>query len=78
MKYTQFSSMPMKGRISWIQDKLVKFGFLEENGFTRYKRDKVYIKALQKFQEYHGMTPNADITEDLFEKLNYNWGETNA
>jgi hypothetical protein len=27
---------------------------------------------LMKFQESHGMTPNADITEDVFDALNYN------
>lgn len=72
MKYTQFSSMPMKGRIKWIQDKLVKLGYMNEQDVTPYKRDKKYIKALQGFQESHGLTPNADITEDLFNTLNYN------
>ena len=72
MKYKQFSSMPMKGRIQWIQEKLIKFGYLEEGMSEPCKRDKAYIKALQKFQGNYGMTPNADITEELFEKLNYN------
>lgn len=72
MKYTQFTSMPMKGRISWIQDKLIKFGYLSEGESVPCKRDKAYIKALQKFQDTYGMTPNADITEELFQKLNYN------
>lgn len=74
MKFVQFSNMPMKARIKWIQDKLVKYGYLNEFESTPFKRDKRFIKALMKFQESCGMTPNADITEELFEKLNYNWG----
>ena len=72
MKYTQFSSMPVKVRIKWIQDKLIKFGFLKENESVPFKRDKKFIKALMSFQESVDMTPNADITEDLFDRLNYN------
>ena len=72
MKYTQFSSMPVKVRIKWIQDKLIKFGFLKENESVPFKRDKKFIKALMSFQESFDMTPNADITEDLFDHLNYN------
>lgn len=72
MKYTHFSSMPMKARIKWAQDKLIKLGYLDENESTPFKRDKKFIKAMKKFQESVGMTPNADFTEDLFEKLNYN------
>ncbi len=72
MKYTSFSNMPMKVRINWIQEKLIKLGYLKENESTPYKRDKKYIKALCNFQRDHGMMPNADITESLFDKLNYN------
>ena len=72
MKYVQFAKMPMKGRIKWVQDKLISFGYLTENESVPYKRDKKYIKALMKFQESYGLTPNADLTEDLFDKLNYN------
>lgn len=72
MKYTHFSSMPMKARIKWIQDKLIKLGYLNEMDYTPFKRDKKFIKALMAFQESCAMTPNADITEDLFDKLNYN------
>ena len=72
MKYVQFSNMPMKARIKWVQDKLIKFGYLNEFESTPFKRDKKFIKALMKFQESFGMTPNADMTEDLFDKLNYN------
>lgn len=72
MKYAHFSGMPMKGRIGWIQEKLVKFGYLTKDGYTPYKRDKKFIKALMQFQSDYGMTPNADITESLFDKLNYN------
>lgn len=72
MKYIQFVKMPMKGRIKWVQDKLISLGYLNENESVPYKRDKKYIKALMKFQESFGMTPNADLTEDLFERLNYN------
>lgn len=72
MKFVQFSNMPMKARIKWVQDKLLKFGYLTEGESAPYKRDKKYIKALMKFQEYYGMTPNADLTEELFDKLNYN------
>ena len=72
MKYVQFARMPMKGRIQWVQDKLISLGYLNENESSVGKRDKKYIKALMKFQESFGMTPNADLTEDLFEKLNYN------
>ena len=72
MKYSQFSSMPMKGRISWIQEKLIKFGYLTEEDCTPNKRDKKFIKALMKFQSKYGMTPNADITESLFDRLNCN------
>jgi hypothetical protein len=64
--------MPMKARIKWIQDKLIKFGYLDEFNYTPFKRDKKFIKALMEFQKSVGLTPNADITEDLFEKLNYN------
>ena len=72
MKYSHFSSMPMKGRIGWIQDKLTKLGYLTEQEYVPYKRDKKFIKALMKFQEDCGMTPNADITEVLFDRLNCN------
>lgn len=72
MKFTQFSNMPMKARIKWIQDKLVKFEYLSEGESVPFKRDKKFIKALMSFQEHHGLTPNADITESLFDKLNYN------
>ena len=72
MKYVQFAKMPMKGRIKWVQDKLISFGYLDEDESVPYKRDKKYIKALMKFQESYGLTPNADLTEDLFDKLNYN------
>lgn len=72
MKYVQFSNMPVKARIKWVQDKLIKFGYLDEYESTPFKRDKRYIKALMKFQESHEMTPNADMTEELFDKLNYN------
>lgn len=72
MKFVQFSSQPMKVRIKWVQDKLISLGYLNENESVPFKRDKKYIKALMKFQENYGMTPNADITEDLFDKLNYN------
>ena len=72
MKYVQFSRMPMKGRIKWVQDKLINFGYLKENESVPCKRDKKYIKALMRFQESYGLTPNADLTEELFEKLNYN------
>lgn len=72
MKYTQFSNMPIKGRISWVQEKLIKLGYLKDGDSKPTKRDKGYIKALQRFQEAYGMTPNADMTEELFEKLNYN------
>ena len=72
MKYTQFSSMPVKVRIKWIQDKLIKFGFLEENESVPFKRDKKFIKALMSFQSSVNMTPNADFTEDLFDRLNCN------
>ena len=72
MKYVQFTRMPVKGRIKWVQDKLVQLGYLKENESTPYKRDKKYIKALMRFQDSYGMTPNADITEDLFDRLNYN------
>lgn len=72
MKYVQFSSMPMKGRIKWVQDKLIKFGYLHENESTPYKRDKKFIKALMKFQESRDLTPNADLTEDVFDALNFN------
>lgn len=75
MKYVQFSNLPMKARIKWVQDKLIKFGYLQENESVPYKRDKKYIKALMKFQSSYGITPNADLTEDLFDKLNYNWGD---
>ena len=74
MKYTQFSNMPMKARIKWVQDKLIKFGYLDEYESVPFKRDKKYIKALKRFQENYSMTPNADMTEELFDKLNYNWG----
>lgn len=72
MKYTQFSNMPMKGRIKWIQEKLIKLNYLNPEDSVLCKRDKGYIKALQKFQSAYGMVPNADITEELFDKLNYN------
>ncbi|MBO7212347.1 MAG: peptidoglycan-binding protein [Methanobrevibacter sp.] len=72
MKYIQFARMPMKGRIDWVQKKLITLGYLKENESVPGKRDKKYIKALMKFQESFGMTPNADLTEDLFERLNYN------
>ena len=72
MKFVQFSSMPMKARIKWTQDKLIKFGYLSDGESTPYKRDKKFIKALMKFQEAYGLTPNADFTEELFNKLNYN------
>lgn len=72
MKFVQFSNMPVKVRIKFVQDKLIKLGYLKENESMPYKRDKKFIKALMRFQESHGMTPNADITEDVFDALNYN------
>ena len=72
MKYIQFARMPVKGRIKWVQDKLISLGFLNEDDCTPYVRDKKFIKSLKAFQEHHGMTPNADIKEELFDKLNYN------
>lgn len=72
MKFTQFCSMPVKGRIHWVQEKLIKLGYLSEGESAPFKRDKKYIKALQKFQEHHSLTPNADVTEPVFDKLNYN------
>lgn len=72
MKYTQFSSMPMKGRIKWVQDKLIKLGYLQDGESQPYKRDKKYIKALMRLQSDKGITPNGDMTENLFEVLNYN------
>lgn len=72
MKYVQFSSMPMKARIKYVQDKLIKLGYLNDGESQPYKRDKKYIKSLMRFQEDNGITPNADLTESLFEALNYN------
>ena len=72
MKFVQFSNLPVKVRIKWVQDKLVKFGYLTEGESVPYKRDKKFIKALMKFQDHHGMTPNADITENVFDRLNCN------
>lgn len=72
MKYTQFSNMPVKARIKWVQDKLIKLGYLHENESTPFKRDKKYVKALQKFQQKWDMTPNADVTESVFDRLNCN------
>ena len=72
MKYTQFSNMPVKARIKWVQDKLIKLGYLQENESIPFKRDKKYVKALQKFQQKWDMTPNADVTESVFNKLNCN------
>ena len=72
MKYTQFSNMPVKARIKWVQDKLIKLGYLQENESVPFKRDKKYVKALQKFQQKWDMTPNADVTESVFNKLNCN------
>ena len=72
MKYVQFQNMPSKARIKWVQDKLIKLGYLDEYESAPFKRDKKYIKALMRFQESYDMTPNADMTESLFDKLNYN------
>lgn len=72
MKYVQFSNMPMKARIKWVQDKLITLGYLDEYESVPFKRDKKFVRALKKFQESYGMVQNADFTEELFEKLNYN------
>ena len=70
MKYKQFARLPMKVRISWIQDKLIEKNYLQTGESTPEKRDKKFIRALKAFQHDVGMTENADITEQLFNELN--------
>lgn len=64
--------MPVKGQIKWVQEKLIHLGYLKEDESVPYRRDKKYVKALQKFQADRNMVTNADVTQSVFEKLNYN------
>ena len=66
LDYNKFSTKSMKARLSWVQRTL---------GIpVTYKRDKVTIKALQKFQKENGITASADLNEITFDVLYENGG----
>lgn len=67
--YTKFSCQPVKVRVQWIKERLVILGYLKDGDSAYLKRDKPYIKALIKYQDDNGLTPNADFSEDLFNLL---------
>lgn len=67
--YIKFCSNSMKARIAWTQEVLISTGHLKDGESVPTKRDKAFIKALKAFQVEHGMTPNADFSEELFNYL---------
>ena len=67
--YTKFSCSSMKARIAWAQCQLIELGYLKEGESAFAKRDKPFIKALQKFQADNNLTTNAEIHEAEFNLL---------
>lgn len=59
----------MKARISWIQEKLIKLGYLNEGDSKPTKRDRAFIEAFKQFQKDNNFTTNAEIHEQEFDIL---------
>ena len=57
----------MKARLSWVQRAL--------NIPVTCKRDKVTVKALQKFQKEHGLAGNGVVCSKTFDLLYSNGGK---
>ena len=70
LKYNRFKCNSMKARISWVQEKLIKLGYLKEGESQPAKRDRAFINAFKKFQQDNGFTTNAEIHEQEFDVLN--------
>ena len=65
LNYTRFSSKSMKARLGWVQKTL---------GIpVTYKRDKITVKAILKFQKENGLAGNGMICPQTFELL-YEYG----
>lgn len=61
MDYYRFNSYPVKARMAWVQKVL--------NIPVTYKRDKITIKALSKFQRDNNLAGNAMVDEVTFNLL---------
>jgi hypothetical protein len=59
----------MKARISWIQEKLIILGYLNEGDSKPTKRDRAFIEAFKQFQKDNNFTTNAEIHEQEFDIL---------
>lgn len=68
--YVKFSTMPVKGRIKWTSEQLIKLGYLVNDQTDHTKRTKSYVKALTKFQRDNGLGPNGEVHEKEFLLLN--------
>lgn len=70
LTYNKFSCMSMKARIDWVQQHLLKLGYLAENDIIKGKRTKPFIKAIIKFQKDNNLGTNGEINENEFNILN--------
>jgi hypothetical protein len=59
----------MKARISWIQEKIIILGYLNEGDSKPTKRDRAFIEAFKQFQKDNNFTTNAEIHEQEFDIL---------
>ena len=69
LTYNRFKCQSMKARISWIQEKLIILGYLNEGDSKPTKRDRAFIEAFKQFQKDNNFTTNAEIHEQEFEIL---------
>ena len=69
LTYNRFKCQSMKARISWIQEKLIKLGYLNEGDSKPTKRDRAFIEAFKQFQKDNNFTTNAEIHEQEFNIL---------
>lgn len=69
LTYNRFKCQSMKARISWIQEKLIKLGYLNEGDSKPTKRDRAFIEAFKQFQKDNNFTTNAEIHEQEFDIL---------
>ena len=69
LTYNRFKCQSMKARISWIQEKLIILGYLNEGDSKPTKRDRAFIEAFKQFQKDNNFTTNAEIHEQEFDIL---------
>lgn len=69
LTYNRFKCNSMKARISWVQERLIKLGYLKDGESKPTKRDRAFINAFKKFQADNGFTTNAEIHEQEFNIL---------